>query len=156
MSSPAKSKGGLSKIMVAIDGSEPSMDAVDYALSMATKQGGCELIVMTVVRMPVSSYGLMTPESEVRHGKDREEIIAARQLLDKVREQAANHGIVFKTEVVDTQLSVEAAIIEYAEEQQVDLIVIGTKGKSGPKKLLLGSVASAVVTYAGCPVLVVK
>ena len=156
MSSPAKSKGGLSKIMVAIDGSEPSMDAVDYALSMATKQGGCELIVMTVVRMPVSSYGLMTPESEVRHSKDREEIIAARQLLDKVREQAANHGIVFKTEVVDTQLSVEAAIIEYAEEQQVDLIVIGTKGKSGLKKLLLGSVASAVVTYAGCPVLVVK
>jgi nucleotide-binding universal stress UspA family protein len=142
--------------MVAIDGSEPSMDAVDYALSMATKQGGCELIVMTVVRMPVSSYGLMTPESEVRHSKDREEIIAARQLLDKVREQAANHGIVFKTEVVDTQLSVEAAIIEYAEEQQVDLIVIGTKGKSGLKKLLLGSVASAVVTYAGCPVLVVK
>jgi nucleotide-binding universal stress UspA family protein len=142
--------------MVAIDGSKPSMDAVDYALSMATKQGGCELIVMTVVRMPVSSYGLMTHENEIRHGKDREEIIEARQLLDKVREQAANHSIVFKTEVVDTQLSVGAAIIEYAEEQQVDLIVIGTKGKSGLKKLLLGSVASAVVTYAGCPVLVVK
>jgi nucleotide-binding universal stress UspA family protein len=142
--------------MAAIDGSEPSIDAVDYAVNMATKQGGCELIVMTVVRMPVSSYGLMTPESEVRHGKDRKEIIEARQLLDKVREQAANHGIVFKTKIVDTQLSVGAAIIEYAEEQQVDLIVIGTKGKSGLKKLLLGSVASAVVTYAGCPVLVVK
>lgn len=142
--------------MVAIDGSEPSMDAVEYAISMATKQGGCELIVMTVIRMPVSSYGLMTPENEVRYGKDRKEIIEARQLLDKVREQVANHGIVFKTEIVDTQLSVEAAIIEYAEEQQVDLIVIGTKGKSGLKKLLLGSVASAVVTYAGCPVLVVK
>lgn len=156
MSSPAKAKGGLSKIMVAIDGSEPSMDAVEYAISMATKQGGCELIVMTVIRMPVSSYGLMTPENEVRYGKDRKEIIEARQLLDKVREQVANHGIVFKTEIVDTQLSVEAAIIEYAEEQQVDLIVIGTKGKSGLKKLLLGSVASAVVTYAGCPVLVVK
>lgn len=156
MSSPAKAKGGLSKIMVAIDGSEPSMDAVEYAISMATKQGGCELIVMTVIRMPVSSYGLMTPENEVRYGKDRKEIIETRQLLDKVREQVANHGIVFKTEIVDTQLSVEAAIIEYAEEQQVDLIVIGTKGKSGLKKLLLGSVASAVVTYAGCPVLVVK
>lgn len=142
--------------MVAIDGSEPSMDAVEYAISMATKQGGCELIVMTVIRMPVSSYGLMTPENEVRYGKDRKEIIETRQLLDKVREQVANHGIVFKTEIVDTQLSVEAAIIEYAEEQQVDLIVIGTKGKSGLKKLLLGSVASAVVTYAGCPVLVVK
>ena len=142
--------------MVAIDGSEPSMDAVDYAIRMATRQGACELIVMTVVRMPISSYGLMTPENEVRYGKDRKEIIEARQLLDNVREKFANHGIVFKTEIVDTQLSVEAAIIEYAEEQQVDLIVIGTKGKSGLKKLLLGSVALAVVTYAGCPVLVVK
>lgn len=53
-------------------------------------------------------------------------------------------------------MSVEAAIIEYAEEQHVDLIVMGTRGKSGLKKLLLGSIASAVVTYAGCPVMVVK
>jgi hypothetical protein len=47
------------------------MDAIDYAISMATKQGGFELMVMIVVRMTVSSYSLMTPESEVRYGKDR-------------------------------------------------------------------------------------
>jgi hypothetical protein len=50
---------------------------------MATKQVGFELMVMTVVRMSISSYGLMTPESEVSHGKDRE-IREARQLLDRV------------------------------------------------------------------------
>ena len=50
---------------------------------MATKQVGFELMVMTVVRMSISSYGLMTPENEVRYGKDRE-IREARQLLDKV------------------------------------------------------------------------
>jgi hypothetical protein len=69
--------------MDAIDGSEPSMDAIDYAISMATKQGGFELMVMTVVHMSVSSYSLMTPESQVRYGKDRE-IREARQLHDKV------------------------------------------------------------------------
>src|SRR5215831_9923722 len=42
------------------------------------------------------------------------------------------------------------------EENNIDLIVIGTRGRSGFKKLLLGSVASHVVTYAHCPVLVVK
>jgi nucleotide-binding universal stress UspA family protein len=42
------------------------------------------------------------------------------------------------------------------EDKDVDLIVVGTRGKSGFKKLLLGSVASGVVTYAHCPVMVVK
>jgi hypothetical protein len=59
------------------------MDAIDYAISMAAKQGGFELIVMIVVRMTVSSYSLMTPESEVRYGKDRK-IRKVRRLLDKV------------------------------------------------------------------------
>ncbi|HEU4824804.1 MAG TPA: hypothetical protein VFS97_15385 [Nitrososphaeraceae archaeon] len=44
--------------MDAIDGSEPSMDSIDYAISMATKQGEVEHMVMTVVRMAVCSYGL--------------------------------------------------------------------------------------------------
>jgi nucleotide-binding universal stress UspA family protein len=46
--------------------------------------------------------------------------------------------------------------VEYAEEHKIDLIVIGTKGRSGIKKMLLGSTASGVVTYAHCPVMVVK
>jgi nucleotide-binding universal stress UspA family protein len=46
--------------------------------------------------------------------------------------------------------------VEYAEEKKIDLIVIGSKGMSGLKRMLLGSVASGVVTYADCPVLVVK
>jgi nucleotide-binding universal stress UspA family protein len=43
-----------------------------------------------------------------------------------------------------------------AEDKDIDLIVIGTRGKSGFEKILLGSVASKVVTYAHCPVMVVK
>ena len=48
------------------------------------------------------------------------------------------------------------SIVEYTEEHKIDLIVIGTKGLSGIKKMLLGSTASGVVTYAHCPVVVVK
>jgi nucleotide-binding universal stress UspA family protein len=47
-------------------------------------------------------------------------------------------------------------IVEYAENKNINLIVVGTRGISGFKKLLLGSVASGIVTYAHCPVLVVK
>jgi nucleotide-binding universal stress UspA family protein len=46
--------------------------------------------------------------------------------------------------------------VNYADKENVDVIVIGTKGKSGPKKLLLGSLAIGVVTYATMPVLVIK
>ena len=49
-----------------------------------------------------------------------------------------------------------STIIDYAERENVDLIVVGTKGRTGFKKMLLGSVASDVVTYAYCLVLVVK
>jgi len=45
---------------------------------------------------------------------------------------------------------------EYAEEKQIDLIVMGTRGRTGFKKLLLGSTASSVVTYSHCTVMVVK
>ena len=67
-----------------------------------------------------------------------------------------NKKIQLKTEVIATDRSTAGAIVEYAEHKNIDLIVIGTRGRSGIKRMLLGSVASGVVTYAHCPVLVVK
>ena len=60
------------------------------------------------------------------------------------------------SEVVISNKSLPADIIDYAENNNVNLIVVGTKGRTGFKRLLLGSVASAVLTYAHCPVLVVR
>jgi nucleotide-binding universal stress UspA family protein len=53
-------------------------------------------------------------------------------------------------------MSIDGTIIEYAESEDVDLIIMGTRGRSGFKKLLLGSIASAVVTYSPCPVMIIK
>jgi nucleotide-binding universal stress UspA family protein len=58
--------------------------------------------------------------------------------------------------MVASPTAVVPAVVDYAEKNKVDLIVTGTKGRSGLTKLLLGSVASGVVTYASCPVMVVK
>ena len=60
------------------------------------------------------------------------------------------------TEMVETSMSAADEIIRYAKEKGVDLIVVGTKGRSGMSKALLGSVASKVVTYSPCSVLVVR
>jgi nucleotide-binding universal stress UspA family protein len=57
---------------------------------------------------------------------------------------------------LERNLSIVGAIVEYAELENIDLLVIGSRGLTGFKKLLVGSVASGVVTYAHCPVTVVK
>ena len=61
-----------------------------------------------------------------------------------------------KTEFIVDPTSIVGAIVDYAERENIDLIVVGSRGLSGFKKLLLGSIASGVVTYAHCPVMVVK
>jgi nucleotide-binding universal stress UspA family protein len=66
-----------------------------------------------------------------------------------------NH-IMLKSEVIVTSTSVPAAIIDYASKNRVNLIVIGTRGRSGIKKVLLGSVAQEVIRESRCPVLVAK
>ncbi|MGI9009799.1 MAG: universal stress protein [Nitrososphaeraceae archaeon] len=53
-------------------------------------------------------------------------------------------------------LRISSLIINHAESENVDLIVVGNRGRKGFKRMLLGSVASDIVTYAHCPVLVVK
>jgi nucleotide-binding universal stress UspA family protein len=83
----------------------------------------------------------------------------ANEIFDSVQEIAKSHGAKFKinTEIIETS-SISAAdeIIKYSKEKDVDLVLVGTKGRSGMTKALLGSVASKVVTYSPCSVLVVR
>jgi nucleotide-binding universal stress UspA family protein len=76
--------------------------------------------------------------------------------VDKVKQKASEENVKVKTDVVIGISSVVKEIIEYAEKNRIDMIIIGSRGLSGIKKMLLGSVASGVVTYAHCPVLVAK
>ncbi len=72
--------------------------------------------------------------------------------LSKVIQKADENSVKLKTEFIIDPTS----IVDYAERENIDLIVVGSRGLSGFKKLLLGSIASGVVTYAHCPVMVVK
>ena len=100
-------------------------------------------------------FGLVTPSSINELLEDAKH--EAQQWFDKIKEKLYENGdIQLKTEVVVSPTSIVGAIVDYAEHENVDLIVIGSRGRSGFKKLLLGSTASGVVTYSTCPVLVVK
>ena len=155
----------FSKILVAIDGSQASMDAADYAIEIA-KKDKCQLIALTIFNIStprrLSSSFITAPTYGLKElEEDRKE---AQQWLDKVETLAVkenntnnNNNIRFKSEIIEDPTSkVGSAIVDYAERENVDLIVIGTRGRTGFKKMLLGSVASDVVTYAHCPVMVVK
>ena len=61
-----------------------------------------------------------------------------------------------QTDVVVATRSVASEIVDYADKLDVDLIIVGTRGRSGLKRMLLGSVASEVVKYADCPILIIK
>lgn len=76
--------------------------------------------------------------------------------LDDIKEKADKSGIQFRSEIIMAKRSATSTMLDYAEEQNINLIVVGTRGRSRIKKMLLGSIASGLVTYASCPVLVVK
>ncbi|HEX6029112.1 MAG TPA: universal stress protein [Nitrososphaeraceae archaeon] len=155
----------LSKILVAIDGSENSMKAAVYAIDIAKKDNS-QLIALTVLDVStprrVSSSFITAPTYGLKELEEKRK--EAQQSLDKVEKLAVkenntanNNNIQFKSEIIEDPTSrVGSAIVDYAERENVDLIVVGTRGRTGFKKMLLGSVASDVVTYAHCLVLVVK
>jgi nucleotide-binding universal stress UspA family protein len=153
--------GKFSKILVAIHGSEESIKAAECAIEIA-KKDKAQLIAFTVLDLSkprhLSSMFIAAPTYGLREFK--EERKEAEQWIDKVRKLAqqkdnSNNNIQFKSQIEES-MSVQGAIVNYAENENIDLIVIGTRGRSGFKKMLLGSVAIGVVTYATCPVLVVK
>ena len=69
---------------------------------------------------------------------------------------ASKQGVKFTAETVLDVASAADSIVNYADGKKAGLIVIGTKGRTGLKQLLLGSVASGVVTHASCPVLITR
>ncbi|HET6800266.1 MAG TPA: universal stress protein [Nitrososphaeraceae archaeon] len=159
----------FSKILVAIDGSEMSMKSAVYAIDIANRKGkeaeNVQLIGLTVIDLTKLNNSFFATASGY-YGADKleEKRKVAQQSLDKVEKLAVkenntnnDYKIQFKSEIIEDPISrVGSAIVDYAERENIDLIVIGTRGRTAFKKMLLGSVASDVVTYAHCPVMVVK
>jgi nucleotide-binding universal stress UspA family protein len=150
----------FSKILVPIDGSEPSFHAAHIASNIANKFNS-EIIVLYVVVSPSKSEyanltGLVTPKQIdmiIENAKKQ-----ARDWFNRIEDmiKVKNRNIKVSTKVILTGIAVYGEIIQYADQENIDLIVIGTRGRSGVKKLLLGSTASGVVTYSECPVLVTR
>ncbi|MGH9986695.1 MAG: universal stress protein [Nitrososphaeraceae archaeon] len=146
-------KLAVSKVLVGIDGSDHSFRAAQYALEISKKYVA-KLIAVTVTYMPAKSR--VSQQEQLEVGAGLSEMDKAKRWFESFTQSARQNKIDLKTELVNSQRPVDYVILEYAEKEGVDLIVIGTRGRSGLSKIVLGSVASGIVTYSHSPVLVVK
>jgi nucleotide-binding universal stress UspA family protein len=146
-----------SRILVPVDGSGPSKNAAYYGISLAEKYNA-KLIVLNVdnlrsLKKTFSSFITAPTYGTEDMERKKEEI---QKFLDEILRIAEENSVEVKVQIIEESGSVVHAILEYAENEKTDLIIVGTRGDSKVKKLLLGSVAEGVVTYVHCAVLVVK
>lgn len=151
---------GITKILIALDGSEHSMKAAKYGIDIASKFES-EIVLLSVVPSKIShgdSSGMFgfVSESYLKKYKDEAEVWFNQIIQDSMKKENPDGQNRIKTKVVTTPVSIVAAILDYAIKEKVNLIIVGTRGRGGIKRMLLGSVASGVVTYAHCPVMVIK
>ena len=151
--------------MLPIDGSATSMKAARIGISLS-KKFRSDLIGLTVIDLMSLPYGYFLTQPGTRSHDNilEEKRTEAKKWLDKIERsmleavgepQAGN--VKFRSEIIEDPFSrVESAIINYAESEGVDLIVMGTRGRSSFKRILLGSIASGVLSYAHCPVMTVR
>lgn len=134
------------RILVATDGSATSSAGADHAINVAASYGG-ELFALSIVDLPDEAYA------------------DAPEVADQLLEKAKHHVAAIKAKadsagvpcaVATLEGPVHEVVTRIAHERDVGLIVTGSHGRTGLRRLLMGSVAEKVIGYALCPVLVVK
>jgi nucleotide-binding universal stress UspA family protein len=143
----------IKRILVPIDGSEYSFNAAKYAIKLAKDENAQLYCIHVIGSVP---YGYeSSPHAIDQYFKDLEQKVQS--WFDKIKDMAKNKGILeIKTETFTDVRSVIGSIIDYAVTKEIDLIVIGTRGRTGLKRFFMGSVANGVVQHAHCSVLLVR
>jgi nucleotide-binding universal stress UspA family protein len=135
--------GMLKKILAPTDFSDLSARGVRYACQLA-KEVGAELIILNVVLLDETN--VVDKREMERHKKRLDEFIA---------ENIAGAGADLKIRNVVDAGQPFGAIIDWAEKERIDLIVMSSHGRSGLSRMLIGSVTDKILRGASCPVLVV-
>ena len=139
------------RFLVPLDFSEYANQALDYAINLASKLGARLTLLHVIQPLPLGGVdmGVTVPYTYIQD-LEAEIMESMNDYLERVTaaglegEIAVVHGVPFHE------------IIEMAKTQQMDLIVMGTHGRTGFQHVLLGSVAEKVVRLAPCPVLVAR
>jgi nucleotide-binding universal stress UspA family protein len=139
------------KVLVATGGSPWSDRAVEYAIGLA-KDYALELIILHVIAdtPPYFIAEAGTSMDQVLEGNEE----VGKHVIAEAARWAAEAGVECETELAWGRVA--DVICRVAEERECDLIVVGSRGLTGFKRLMLGSISNAVAAKAPCPVLVIK
>jgi nucleotide-binding universal stress UspA family protein len=140
----------IKKILIPTDGSECSLRAATFGISFA-KLFNAEIyaiyIVDTIILEELArTTAIKDVEKELKEKGER--------YLNYVVESAEKEGV--KAEAILAKGEPHDQIVFFAKNKDIDMIVMGTYGRRGTKRILIGSVTERVIEYAPCPVLVVK
>ena len=149
------------KILIATDGSEHTEKAITHAIELA-KITGAQLHAVYVISL-VSPPGTLEIKSDPESYRTMDASIdglkrilrhEGEEAIKYISQQAKRDGVDVRKWIMEGQPAKE--ILKLAEEESIDLIVMGTLGRSGIEKFLLGSVADKVIRGSKIPVLVVR
>jgi len=138
--------------MVGVDGSDYSDKAVDHAIELC-KSMGAELIAISVVNMDAVACIEETDRDVYCKIQDNLKN-RANDLLNTVEKKAIKENVLIKKIIQVGDIA--EVMVEQAKREKADLIVVGTKGLLGVKRVVLGSHAEKIVRWASVPVLVVR
>lgn len=141
-------------ILVPVDGSDISLSAVKNAAQIAQAFGGQLTLISLVTEDPFAEADFYYP-SPIMKEYFVQAYANAEKSLKQAQTIANENGITANTQIVKGNVS-EEGIIETAEKLKIDLIVMGSHGRKGFQKFLLGSFAQDVLKGTKLPVLIVK
>ncbi len=146
------------KVLVPLDGSALAECTLSHLKSLFKDGAVKEATLLNVVKVDLS-WALLAPDQRSKPidiDAIRKPLFdASRRYLAKIESQLASEGIKVKTESVEGNRPAET-ITEYAEKNGMDMIIIGTHGYNGMKKLMLGSVAFGVLHHSHIPVFLIR
>jgi nucleotide-binding universal stress UspA family protein len=136
------------RILLATDGSEHSKRAAEQAIYLAKCEESSLIEVVYVVDNDRSKSDVLNSWNSFELGDKRKE------RMKYVEEKANNEGVSYHIKILHGDPG--PAIVDYANKNKVDIVVIGSRGLSAFQELVLGSVSHKVAKRANCPVLIVK
>ncbi|NOZ67687.1 MAG: universal stress protein [Deferribacteres bacterium] len=136
-------------IILAVDGSDVSRNALRHAVELTKQNNGTLIAVHVIPPIDVMDIETFKPESLIKGLKEE-----GKKILSEVRELAAGEDVKVQT-TIEEGIPFEV-ICEAARNANADLIVMGSHGHTGIGKVFIGSVTERVISRAHCPVLVVK
>ncbi|MGI0062868.1 MAG: universal stress protein [Nitrosotalea sp.] len=142
----------IKNILVPVDGSRYSVKAFDAALDMAKKYGA-KISLLTCLEKENISAWCINKKVHMQIIKDAEKF--ARDFISKLEKVARDADVSLSVHIIETK-SVSKQINNFATTEKIDLIVMGSHGRTGFDQFVLGSVSNAVCHSAKCPVLIIK